>query len=79
MSPKPMIGQHDDRTFYHRRRWRRSELSETTSASRTVSNMPTPFLQITMHPSCVSFRHGGLNAAGAPLKIRIKLIEPSAK
>jgi len=30
MSPKPMIGQHDDRAFYHRRRW---EHSETTSAS----------------------------------------------
>jgi hypothetical protein len=28
-----MIGQHDDR-FYHRRRWERSERSETTSASR---------------------------------------------
>src|SRR5665213_2294643 len=31
---KPMIGQHDDRAFYHRRRWERSERSETTSASR---------------------------------------------
>src|SRR6266851_5019790 len=30
---KWMIGQHDDR-FYHRRRWERSERSETTSASR---------------------------------------------
>src|SRR5450631_214247 len=30
---KWMIGQHDDR-FYHRRRWERSESSETTSASR---------------------------------------------
>src|SRR5216683_3000600 len=30
---KRMIGQHDDR-FYHRRRWERSERSETTSASR---------------------------------------------
>src|ERR1700674_856927 len=29
---KWMIGQHDDR-FYHRRRWERSERSETTSAS----------------------------------------------
>ena len=29
MSPKPMIGQHDDRAFYHRRRWERSERSET--------------------------------------------------
>jgi hypothetical protein len=29
MSPKPMIGQHDDREFYHRRRWERSERSET--------------------------------------------------
>ena len=29
-----MIGQHDDRAFYHRRRWERSEHSETTSASR---------------------------------------------
>src|SRR6266404_4769670 len=38
MSPKPMIGQHDDRAFYHRRRWERSERSETTSASRIVSN-----------------------------------------
>jgi hypothetical protein len=28
-----MIGQHDDR-LYHRRRWERSERSETTSASR---------------------------------------------
>jgi hypothetical protein len=28
-SPKPMIGQHDDRAFYHRRRWERSERSET--------------------------------------------------
>ena len=34
---KPMIGQHDDRAFYHRRRWERSERSETTSASWTVS------------------------------------------
>jgi len=34
MSPKPMTGQHDDRAFYHRRRWERSERSETTSASR---------------------------------------------
>src|ERR1700676_959081 len=34
MSQKPMIGQHDDRAFYHRRRWERSERSETTSASR---------------------------------------------
>ena len=34
MSPKPMIGQHDDRAFYHRWRWERSERSETTSASR---------------------------------------------
>src|SRR6266850_6533434 len=31
--PEPMIVQHDDR-FYHRRRWERSERSETTSASR---------------------------------------------
>ena len=30
---KWMIGQHDDR-LYHRRRWERSERSETTSASR---------------------------------------------
>ncbi len=30
----PMIGQHDDRAFYHRRRWQRSERNETTSASR---------------------------------------------
>ena len=30
---KWIIGQHDDR-FYHRRRWERSEGSETTSASR---------------------------------------------
>src|ERR1035437_4415474 len=41
MSPKPMIGQHDNRAFYHRRRWERSERSETTSASRTVSNTRT--------------------------------------
>jgi hypothetical protein len=41
MSPEPMIGQHDDRAFYHRRRWERSERSETTSASRTVSNTRT--------------------------------------
>src|SRR5712671_1119773 len=41
MSPKPTIGQHDDRAFYHRRRWERSERSETTSASRTVSNTRT--------------------------------------
>ncbi len=27
--PKPMSGQHDDRPFYHRRRWERSERSET--------------------------------------------------
>src|SRR6266446_6519641 len=33
--PKPVIGQHDDRAFYHRRRWERSG---TTSASWTVSN-----------------------------------------
>src|ERR1700704_217829 len=33
--------QHDDRAFYHRRRWERSERSETTSASRTVSNTRT--------------------------------------
>ena len=38
MSPKPMVGQHGDRAFYHRRRWERSERSETTSASRIVSN-----------------------------------------
>src|SRR3979411_1975035 len=41
MSPKPTIGEHDDRAFYHRRRWERSERSETTSASRTVSNTRT--------------------------------------
>jgi hypothetical protein len=40
MSPEPMIGQHDHRAFYHRRRWERSERSETTSA-RTVSNTRT--------------------------------------
>jgi hypothetical protein len=33
-----MIVQHDDRASYHRRRWKRTERSETTSASRTVSN-----------------------------------------
>ncbi len=38
MTPEPMIVQHDDRTIYHRRRWERTERSETTSASRTVSN-----------------------------------------
>jgi hypothetical protein len=32
---KWMIGQHDDR-FYHRRRWERTERSETTSASRII-------------------------------------------
>src|SRR5229473_5208332 len=32
MSPEPMIGQHDDRAFYHRRRWERSERSETISS-----------------------------------------------
>jgi hypothetical protein len=41
MSPEPMIGQHDDRAFYHRRRWERTERSDTTSASRTVSNTRT--------------------------------------
>ena len=41
MSLKPMIGQHDDRAFYHRRRWERSERSETTSALWTVSNIRT--------------------------------------
>jgi hypothetical protein len=41
MSPEPMIGQHDDRAFYHRRHWERSERSETKSASRTVSNIRT--------------------------------------
>jgi hypothetical protein len=41
MSPKPMIGQHDDRAFYHRRRRERSERSGTTSASWTVSNTRT--------------------------------------
>src|ERR1700716_3552241 len=38
VSPKPMIGQHDDRAFYHRRRWEHSERSGMTSASWTVSN-----------------------------------------
>jgi hypothetical protein len=33
-----MIVQHDDRAIYHRRRWERTERSETTSASRTASN-----------------------------------------
>ena len=41
MSPEPMIVQHDDRASYHRRRWERIERSETTSASRTVSNTRT--------------------------------------
>ena len=41
MSLKPMIGQHDDRAFYHQRRWERSERSETTSASWTVSDTRT--------------------------------------
>src|ERR1700680_3040105 len=45
----------------------------------SACDMPTPSLQITIRPSCASFRHGGLNAADTPLKIRIKLIEPSAK
>jgi hypothetical protein len=40
MSPEPMIVQHDDRAIY-RRRWGRTERSETTSASRTVSNTRT--------------------------------------
>src|ERR1700738_506152 len=31
---KWMIGQHDDLAIYRRRRWERSERSETTSASR---------------------------------------------
>src|ERR1017187_5015952 len=39
MTPEPMIVQHDDRAIYHRRRWERTERSETTSASRTVSNI----------------------------------------
>ena len=38
MSPEPMIVQHDDCAIYHRRRWERTERSETTSAPRTVSN-----------------------------------------
>jgi len=37
MTPEPMIVQHDDRAIYHRRRWERTERSETTPASRTVS------------------------------------------
>ena len=41
MSPELMIVQHDDRAIYHRRRWGRAERSETTSASRTVSNTRT--------------------------------------
>ena len=41
MSPKPMVGQHGDRAFYHRRLWERSERSETTSALWTVSNTRT--------------------------------------
>src|SRR5882724_13061669 len=41
MTPEPMIVQHDDRAIYHRRRWERTERSETTSASRTVSNTRT--------------------------------------
>ena len=40
MSPEPMIVQHDDRAIYHRRRWERKR-SETTSASRAVSNTRT--------------------------------------
>ena len=39
--PEPTIVQHDDRAIYHRRRWERTERSETTSASRTVSNTRT--------------------------------------
>src|ERR1700704_2508445 len=41
MTPEPMIVQHDDRAIYRRRRWTRTERSETTSASRTVSNTRT--------------------------------------
>src|SRR5260370_41859450 len=41
MSPEPMIVQHDDRAIFHQRRWGRTERSETTSASRTVSNTRT--------------------------------------
>jgi hypothetical protein len=41
MSPKPVIGQHDDRAFYHRRRWELGERSETTSASWTDTNTRT--------------------------------------
>ena len=41
MSPEPTIVQHDDRAIYRRRRWERTGRSETTSASRTVSNTRT--------------------------------------
>src|SRR6267142_1825158 len=41
MSPEPMIVQHNDRASYRRRRWERTERSEPTSASRTVSNTRT--------------------------------------
>jgi hypothetical protein len=41
MSAEPVIGQHDDPAFYHRRRRELSERSETTSASWTVSNTRT--------------------------------------
>src|SRR5258705_9961375 len=41
MSPEPMIVQQDDCAIYHRRRWERTERSETTSAPRTVSNART--------------------------------------
>src|ERR1039457_926657 len=49
MALKPMIGQYDDRAFYHRRRWERSERSETTSASRTVSNTRTDAIGDAVH------------------------------
>ena len=41
MSPEPTIVQHDDLAIYRRRRWERTERSETTSAPRTVSNART--------------------------------------
>src|SRR6266704_946604 len=60
MTPEPMIVQHDDRAIYHRRRWERTERSETTSASRTVSNIrPNP---ARLSESALSF-HIGFSAA----------------
>jgi hypothetical protein len=41
MSPKPMIGQRDDREFYHRRRWERSERSEISLTDPDARAMAT--------------------------------------